>query len=140
MRLEAEALERFAKESKKKVVNDLVIWTREDNESIAVSPDGVIGKTEAVEVKCLSSARHIEAYLTQQIPDEYQYQVFQYFIVNKSLKTLHFVFYYPRLLAKDFFVIEVKRKDGEEEIKRLLEIEKATLVEVDEIVNKLSKF
>ncbi len=109
-RLEDEAIERFAKETKKKVNNDLVLWYRDDDENIAVSPDGSIGKTEAVEVKCLSSARHIEAWLTKKIPDEYEYQVLQYFIVNDKLKTLYFVFYDPRM-PKDFFYHEVHRKD-----------------------------
>ena len=139
-RLEPEALERFKKETGKKVVSDLVIWSRNDNESIAVSPDGVIGKTEAVEAKCLSSARHIEAYLTQAVPDEYQMQVIQYFIVNDSLKTLYLVFYDPRVLAKDYFVIEAKRDSVSQEIKDYLEYQKRTLAEVDEIVAKLTNF
>jgi len=138
LRLESEALERFAKESKKKVVNDLVIWSREDNDSIAISPDGVIGKTEAVEVKCLSSAKHIQAWLIQEIPDDYEWQVLQYFIVNDSLKTLHFVFYDPRIPAKDFFVIEVSRKGVEEKIEEYLEYQKKTLMEIDHIVNSLT--
>lgn len=140
LRLESEALERFAKESGKKVVNELVIWEREDNPSIALSPDGMIGISSAVEVKCLSSERHIEAWLKHEIPGEYQYQVLQYFAVNDNLKTLYFVFYDPRLPAKDFFYIEVKRKDVAEEIKDLLETEKMILEEVDTIVNELSGF
>src|ERR1700704_2195090 len=43
-RLEPEALERFATETKKKLDTSLVIWTRDDDESIAVSPDAFIGK------------------------------------------------------------------------------------------------
>src|SRR3990167_2462315 len=78
-RLEDEAVDRFSKETGKKVNNDLVIWTRDDNENIAISPDGCIGATEAVEVKCLGSARHIEAWLTKEIPNEFEYQVLQYF-------------------------------------------------------------
>lgn len=139
-RLEPEAIERFKKETGKKVNTDLIIWTRNDNDSIAVSPDGVIGKTEAVEAKCLASARHIEAYLTQAVPDEYQMQTIQYFIVNDSLKTLYLVFYDPRVLAKDYFVIEVKRASVEESIKEYLEYQRRTLAEVDEIVNKLTNF
>ena len=63
-RLEPEAIERFEKETGKKVDASLVIWSREDNENIALSPDGSIGETEAVECKCLSSSRHLEAWLT----------------------------------------------------------------------------
>lgn len=137
-RLEDEAIERFAKETKKKVGRSLIIWTRDDNESIAVSPDGVVGKTAAVEAKCLSSARHIEAYLTQKVPDEFQYQVLQYFIVNDKLETLYLVFYDPRLSAKDFFYLTITREEMAEEIKFCLEYEEKVLAEVTEIVNKLT--
>lgn len=137
-RLEPEAIARFEKETGKKVNTDLVIWTRDDEESIALSPDGFIGKTEAVECKCLSSAKHIEAYLTQEIPSDYEFQVFQYFIVNDKLKTLYFCFYDPRILVKDFFYIEVKRADIEADIKDYLEYQRNVLKEVEEAVNKLT--
>ena len=140
VRLEPEALARFTKETKKKVSNDLTIWTRDDNESIAISPDGILSATEAVEVKCLSSARHIEAFLTQSIPDDYYYQTLQYMIVNEKLKTLNVVFYDPRIPVKDYFVIKVLRKDVKEPIKEYLEYQKQIIKEVDEIVNQLTNF
>src|SRR5690606_21239235 len=59
-RLESEALERFEEETGKQVDKSLLLWTRDDNDSIGVSPDGVISETEAVEAKCLSSARHLQ--------------------------------------------------------------------------------
>jgi putative phage-type endonuclease len=137
-RLEPEALARFTKETKKKVDTSLVIWTRDDNESIAISPDGFIGKTEAVETKCLSSALHIKAFLTQQIPSDYIEQGLQYFIVNDKLKVLHFAFYDPRIPVKDFFVIPIKRKDVQEQIDQYLAYQRDTLNEVEEIVNSLT--
>jgi len=137
-RLESEAIETFKKETGKKVDTSLVIWTRDDNENIAISPDGFIGKTEAVEAKCLASARHIEAFLTQQIPDEYEFQKLQYFIVNDKLKTLYFCFYDPRLIAKPFFYIAVNRADIQEDIDTYLLYQKMTLEEVDSIVNSLT--
>lgn len=137
-RLEAEAIERFATETKKKVDTSLVIWERDDDESIAISPDAFIGKKEAVEAKCLSSARHIEAWLTQKVPDEYEYQVLQYFIVNDQLQKLHFVFYDPRLLAKDFFFITVDRKQVKEQVEEILAYERSVIAEVNEIVNSLT--
>lgn len=139
-RLEGEAVEMFTKETGKEVDTSLYIWTRDDNENIAISPDGVIGKTEALECKCLSSARHIEAFLTQEIPDEYEFQKLQYFIVNDKLKTLYFAFYDPRLIAKPFFYITVKREDVQKEVDQYLEYQKLTLAEVNEIVNHLTNF
>ena len=137
-RLEAEAVEAFTKETGKEVDTNLYIWLRDDDESIAISPDGVIGKTEALECKCLSSARHIEAFLTQEIPDEYEFQKLQYFIVNDKLQTLYFAFYDPRLLAKPFFYITVNRKDIEKEIEQYLNYQRETLAEVNAIVNQLT--
>lgn len=137
-RLEPEAMERFAKETGKKLDTSLVIWSRDDDESIAISPDGFIGKKEAIEAKCLSSARHIEAYLTQKVPDEYEYQVLQYFIVNDQLQKLHFVFYDPRLIAKDFFFITVDRKTVKEQVEEILAYERGVIAEVNEVVNSLT--
>ncbi len=137
-RLESEAMERFIKETGKKVDTSLVMWQRDDNESIAISPDGFIGKTEAVEVKCLASARHIEALLTNEVPTDYEYQVLQYFIVNDKLKTLHLVFYDPRILAKDYFTIEIKRENVQEQVDEYLAYENQIINEVNEIVNKLT--
>lgn len=136
-RLEEEAVERFAKEAKKKVNTDLVIWQSDDNKDIALSPDGAIGKSEAVECKCLSSARHIEAYLTQQIPDEYECQVLQYFIVNPQLKKLYFIFYDPRMPI-DLFWITVERKNVKEMIEFYRSLEEKVLTEVAEIEKKLT--
>lgn len=137
-RLEAEAIERFAKETSKKIDTSLVIWSRDDNENIAISPDGFMGKTEAVEAKCLSSALHIKAFITQEVPAEYEEQSLQYFIVNDKLKTLYFAFYDPRVPVKDFFTLTVQRKDVQEKIDQLLASQRETLTEVEEIVNSLT--
>jgi predicted phage-related endonuclease len=137
IRLEDEAIKRFEKETGKKVNNDLVLWTLEDDDNIALSPDGFIGEKEAVEVKCLSSARHLEAWLTKEIPSEYEGQVTQYFIVNDKLQKLYFVFYDPRM-PKDFFFFEVERKNIEERIKEYLELEKQVLADIKIIEDELT--
>jgi hypothetical protein len=164
-RLEKDALTRFEEETGKKVDGSLIIWEREDNPAIAVSPDGVVmakakkdENTEACEAKCLSSARHIEAFLTQKVPDEYYFQCMQYFIVNDKLKKLNFICFDPRFAMfkdpkdpsgkLDFFVIELTResfleeeKKGEpkvDQIKKYLDYQTKMLVEIDEIVTKLS--
>ena len=136
-RLEEEAIEEFEKETKKKVNKDLVIWHRDDDENIAISPDGFIGKEEAVEVKCLSSARHIEAWLTQAIPNEYEAQVVQYFIVNEDLQKLYFMFYDPRM-PKSLFWLEVKRKEVQAKVDEYLKLEREALKKIKELENKLT--
>lgn len=137
--LEPVALERFRKEAKKKVDGSLLMWISDEDGRIAASPDGVIGKTAAVEVKCLSSAKHIEARLTGNVPDEYKWQVAQYFIVNKQLKTLFFVFYDDRFPAPlDFFYLTLTRKDYKEEIEAWAEYEREELKWVRDSVNSLT--
>ncbi len=137
IRLEDLAIARFAEETGKKVNTDLVLWCREDDENIALSPDGFIGKKEAVECKCLSSARHIEAWLTQELPAEYECQVLQYFIVNEKLQTLYFVFFDPRM-PKDFFYLTIEREGIQEQVDEYLQIERDALTKIAEIEKQLT--
>ncbi len=137
-RLEIKAVERFSSETGKTVDASLYLWVREDNENIALSPDGVISDTEAIEVKCLNSASHIEAYLTQKIPSEYELQALQYFIVNDRLKTLYFCFYDPRLSFKDFFYLKIHRADFIQEIEDYFVYQAKELKEIDDIVLSLT--
>ena len=139
-RLEIDAIDRFIDATGKKVDPTLVLWTREDDENIAVSPDGVIdGGREAVECKALSSARHLQAYLTKEVPDEYHYQVLQYFLVSDKLERVHVAFLDPRLRHADFFYITVERSDMLAEIEEMMIFEKQTIAEVEEIVAKLTE-
>ena len=137
-RLEEEALNIYQEKTGRKLNTDLVMWVREHNPNIAISPDAYDGDTFAVENKCLSSARHIEAYLTKQIPSEYEEQKIQYFIVNDKLEQLDFNFYDPRIPAISSFVISVKREEVQDKVDEYLEYEKATLEEINQIVNDLT--
>ncbi len=139
-RLESEAIERFTKETGKVVDTSLIMWTMDENENIGVSPDGVINENEAVEVKCLSSASHIEAFLTQEVPNEYYDQTVQYFVVNDALQCLYLVFYDPRMPIKDYFVLEVTRDVIQAKIDEYVEYEMTTMKEIEEIVLKLTNF
>ena len=139
-RLESEAMQRFMDETGKEVDTSLVIWARDDNESIAISPDGFVGETEAVEVKCLSSAKHLEAFLTKEVPSEYKEQVVQYFIVNDKLETLNFAFYDPRIPCKPFFYHVISREDVKEDVALYLQFQRDTLTEVNSIVAEMSGF
>lgn len=136
-RLEQYAVERFMQVTGKKVNTDLVLWTRDDNEDIAISPDGYIGKTAAIECKCLSSARHIEAILTNEIPSEYWEQALQYFCVNDALRTLYFVFYDPRM-PRDYHCIEVHRKDVQLQVAEYLALEREALQKLKELEDLLT--
>lgn len=141
-RLEDEAIEEFKKDTKLEIER-VGLCVREDNENIAVSPDALIknkkGKyIEALEVKCLGSARHIEAIIENKLPKDYKWQAMQYFIVIDELEKLHFVLYDPRITCKPYHRIEVKREDFGNDIENYLVYQMATLREIDEYVEKLS--
>jgi len=139
--LEKDALDLFSKETGKKI-EQVGLCVSDENENIALSPDGLIkrGKkyTEAVEIKCLGSARHLEAYFEKQIPSEYREQAIQYFIVNQDLEKLYFVFYDPRITVKPIHWIEIKREEVEDEIAFLKDYQIQTLKEVEELLTSLS--
>lgn len=139
--LENEALDLFSKEASKKI-EQVGLCVSDENPNIALSPDGLIKKgkkyPEAVEVKCLNSAKHLEAFFEKKIPVEYHEQAMQYFIVNENLETLYFVFYDPRIIVKPIHWIEVKRKDIEDEIQYLKDYQIQTLKEVEELLVSLA--
>jgi predicted phage-related endonuclease len=136
--LEGDAIKAFEEAEGKSVSTDLVIWTRDDNESIAISPDGYIGETEAVECKCLASARHLEAYFNNKVPKDYWFQVLQYFIVNEKLEQLHLVMYDPRIPQKPYFKITIDRSEVQKEVEKYLEYQKKVIDEVNNLANQLS--
>lgn len=136
-RLEEEAIERFNKETGKKAKYELVLCVRDDNDAIAYSPDALIGKTEDVEVKCRSSALHLEAWMTQKVPSEYESQIIQGFVVNDSLKTRYMAFYDPRM-PLDFFYITIERKDVQKKVDEYLTLEKEVLAKIEQIKIELT--
>lgn len=141
LRLEEAAVELFEKQFNKKIYR-AGVCVSDDNENIINSPDGIIGEedkyTEAIEIKCLSSARHLQAVIENKVPSEFEAQKVQYFIVNPKLQTLYFIFYDPRILSVPFHVIEVTRKELGDlpEIYKNYQIEQ--LKEIDEIVERLA--
>lgn len=138
-RLEEEAIEKVSKILNKKIDTSLVIWSREDNKNITVSPDGFINDKEAVEIKCLGTAKHIEAIVTDKIPSEYEFQKLQYFIVNDKLKTLYFCLYDPRMPEKhQIKIFEISRKDIEDDIKMYKEYQEEKLEKIEQIINNLT--
>src|SRR6185312_15387329 len=112
--LEPAAIARFEHATGKKVSRGVFGWESDDDSRMAVSPDGPVGLTEAVEIKCLLSPKHLEALYTRAIPRNtagYYEQVLQYFIVNKKLRKVHLCFYHPDFPRPlDFFVITFTRK------------------------------
>jgi len=138
-RLEDVAIAEFEKLTKKKV-KQVGLCISDENENIALSPDGLIGKNneEAVEVKCLNSAKHLQTYFEQEIPSEYHEQAMQYFIVNEKLKKLYFVMFDPRITVKPIHWIEIKREDVKDEIEFLRDYQTQVLEEVEALITNLT--
>lgn len=138
--LEQTAINEFEEVTGHKVNTDCGVWVSDTNEHVALSPDGEIDEQHAVEVKCLSSARHLQAYFEQKIPIEYEAQVCQYFIVNEKLEQLYFVFFDPRIPAKPLHYIIADRAEWEKKITEYNDYEQEALQDIDQKIIELTKF
>lgn len=163
-RLEPEGVKAAARMYGLEFDPESVMWISDIDEDIAVSPDGQeLVKdgglpTYAAEVKCLSSAKHLK-YILQDIKarseedynpiysvpnedqDYYRDQALQYFVVNKSLETLYYIFHDDRQAMEHLvtYVIPIKRSDVEELVKSQEDAEMDALVEMNALVAYLAK-
>lgn len=137
LRLEKDAIKEFEFETGKSVE---VTGFCEDDEDpmICNSPDGLIPKENAaIEVKCMGGKNHVKMWLTNEVPDEYEWQVVQYFVLNKELQTLYFIGYNPDIPRHPLHVIEVKREEIAEKITKARVSQKEFLGEVNKILETL---
>lgn len=135
-RLESEARAMFMFE-RSKIVEETGGCIDEKNPRIANSPDGLIGENEAIEIKCMGRKNHVKLWLTNSIPQEYYWQVIQYFVVNPKLEKLYFVGYHPEIKVHPMHIIEVTRQSVGTDILMARNKEEAFLNEVDEILSKV---
>jgi len=141
LRLEDDAIAKFEQVTGKKV-NKGGVCVSDVDSRIINSPDGLItndGKTtEAVEIKCLSPARHWQAVIENKVPSEFESQAIQYFVVNTDLQTLYFVFYDDTNNYVPFHTIELTRDALGDAPQQMLDFQIAQLKEIDEIVERYS--
>lgn len=141
-RIEADAREAFEKRTGK-IVEEAGFLQADFDRNAGCSPDGIIRKgkkyTEGVEIKCLSSANHVRAWLTNEVPEEHMPQVIQAFIVNKDMQTMHVVFFDPRIKVHRLHVIKVERVDIKGQIGQAQIDEQKFLARVDEAMAKIIK-
>jgi putative phage-type endonuclease len=133
-RLEPEAIKEAEKLIGKKIITDNFMISDIDDR-IALSPDGYIIDengmfTEAVEVKCLSTYKHVKTFAENKVPKEFKEQLIQYFVVMEDLQVLNFIFYDPRIPKLRIFNIQVKRKTIEKHIDKQIEKQKEILEDV----------
>lgn len=67
--------------------------------------------TEMMEVKNLKASKHLMAWDTRRVPEDYWAQKIQYFITNENLETLYFVFNNPLVPMMPTFILVIKRED-----------------------------
>jgi putative phage-type endonuclease len=146
LRLEEEAAQTFV-EMTGKHVEIAGVCVHDGYPEIINSPDRLIRTGdvfgEALEIKCLSSARHLEAVITNGIPDEFVPQSAQYFIVNPDLQRLYFMFYDPRVESVPAHIITIERASftgpkGEDNLAMYLQFQLDQLKEINEIVERLA--
>ena len=121
--LEAEAVAEAEKQLGLKLIRGNV-W-QDENKNHIESPDAYTEDLkQAVEIKCLSSARHIQAILEDEPPTEYYAEYLNYFLVNPKLETLHVFLYDPRFFIPNlcWHDFAINRKDIEYEIERMRDI------------------
>jgi putative phage-type endonuclease len=99
------------------------------------SPDGLVGSDGLVEIKCPTSATHIETLLAGAVPDKYIKQMhFQMICCDRQW--CDFASYDPRLPER--MRLWVKRIDRDPQLVMTIEAEVAAFLdEIDETVGKL---
>ena len=157
LRLENEALLITQKKYNLDFELDAGMWFSDDMK-LAVSPDASeIGDkpTYAGEAKCLDTKNHLQAILTdyeaKKLPgynpinslkigtSDYSFQVIQYFVINKDLKTVYFTLYDDRVALENVmhYVIEIKRSDVAEYIDGQELYERDALAKVNQMIKIL---
>lgn len=138
-RLEPEALAMFEFDTGKKI-ETTGYCESDDNSLIGYSPDAIVSGTadkEDVEVKCPGGKNYVKMWITNEVPEEYYWQLVQAFVVNPELETRYFVGYNPDITVHPLHIITVNKKDIEEDIKIALEKQNLFLSEVDSMLEKI---
>ena len=139
--LEAEAIECAEEKLKLKLVRGNV-WQDSADENHIESPDAYTEDLKtAVEIKCLSSARHIQAILEDEPPKEYFAEYLNYFLVNDKLQTLWVFLYDPRFILEGltWHAFKMTRKEYEYQIERMRDIDQEAEAKIQGLVEALIK-
>lgn len=139
--LEAEAIDCAEQKLKLKLIRGNV-WQDENDSNHIESPDAYTKDLKtAVEIKCLSSARHIQAIIEDTPPKEYYAEYLNYFLVNDKLETLWVFLYDPRFFLEglQWHAFKIKRSDIAYEIERMSDIDREAEAKIQGLVEALIK-
>lgn len=85
-------------------------WVEMENEIAGISPDGLIGEFEAIEIKCPARKKHMSYILdSNMLVCDYIWQIVQYFVVIEKLEKLYVLSYRPENTIKQMVVVEVTK-------------------------------
>jgi putative phage-type endonuclease len=110
------------------------------NTRIGNSPDRFVGDDGAIEIKCPEHKNYIKYWLTNEVPDDYIWQVVQYFVVNEKLQWLDFVSYNPDIPVHPIHIVRVTRFQLMDKIIELEQKEQQFIAEVNAILETIIKF
>jgi len=145
-------LEPIAKAKYEELTNQDVteVWFIKKNEWHWLSPDwiiweeiepGVIKYYKAIEIKCPGGKNFVKYIIEDKLPDEYIWQVVNYFLVIDTLEELDFIIYNPDfyLKGKQMHIINIKRADLKEYIEKAEERLKLFRPKWENFILKLTK-
>ena len=103
-------------------IEEIGFCLSEENDFLALSPDGFTADRKgAIEIKCPSTKVHVKYIRQDQIPNDYKYQVYNYFLVNKDLEYLDFISFDNRFKIKPMYVKRIHRNEILEDLAKTSE-------------------
>lgn len=104
---------------------------------LGLSPDGLVGRSGAIEIKCPNTSNHVKAIRQKKVPAQYKGQVLLHFIVNEKLEWLDFVSYDPRFHVKPVFILRVTRDEWKDDISEAVEATEKFFAKFDKIKTEI---
>ena len=94
--------------------------THDDLDFLGCSPDGLIclgvNYYAGLEIKCPTAKTHVKYLRQNQIPNEYKYQILNYFLCIDNCEFVDFVSFNPDFKPKPLFIFRAERNDYLEQI------------------------
>jgi hypothetical protein len=104
----------------KQFVKEVGFITSDKFDYVGCSPDGLIEENGVfvggLEIKCPQIKAHVKYLRQRQIPNEYKYQVYNYFLCADTIQWLDFVSYCPEFKAKPLFIHRITRQEIEQDL------------------------
>lgn len=113
--LEPLARREYEQRNKKKV-QQLGFISSTTYPMFGMSPDGLVGRVGAIEIKCPSTKTHVKFLRQYKVPNEYKHQVLSAFLIHEKLEWLDFISYDPRFIVKPYHVLRILRTDWTQDI------------------------